>query len=473
MSSNNDTSLLPAPMSIEAEEALIGAVLINPSAFRILAATVHPEDFYILRHSYIWQAFERQSQQDKAIDYLTTCVELQKMGQIDAIGGPAYLTELGNKTPTSMHGPVYAGMVKQAATRRRLLQATDQIRALALDEQLQLNEVMGQAQSLFLDVSSRVVEDRGCSMKTAMNDLLDVIESQAKTHTSLVGIPSGLTDLDDLMQGFQAQDLIILAGRPGAGKSALILNIALNAARAGHKVGLFLNEMSRQEACYRWLAMDSGVNSNKLKRAASLTAAHWDRMTHAIGKFSDLPIWIEDYPLKPLEMAAKCQWLKRTTGLDLVLFDGMYKQHADSGDLEDYKRYSQVAEANKTLAKMLDVPVVATHQLNRDLEDRKDKRPQLSDLRGSGRIEEEADVVMFLYRDAMYNDNTEFPNQADIIVAKNRDGSTGTVPTYFEKTLTKFMNTATTRVDLEDDRVIPMPKYPTDTTHAAKTAPGE
>jgi replicative DNA helicase len=463
-------------MSIEAEEALIGAVLINPSAFRILAATVRPEDFYILRHSYIWQAFEHQSQQDKAIDYLTTCVELQKMGQIDAIGGPAYLTELSCKTPTSMHGEVYAGLVKQSATRRRLLQATDQIRALALDEALQMSEVMGQAQSLFLDVSSQVTENRGENVKSAMNDLLDSIEGQTKNHDSLIGIPSGLTDLDDLSQGFQAQDLIVLAGRPGAGKSALILNIALNAARAGHKVGLFLNEMSTREACYRWVAIDSGINSNKLKRAASLTAAQWQDMTHAIGRFSELPIWIEDYPLKPLEMAAKCQWLKRTRGLDLVLFDGMYKQHADSGDLEDYKRYSQVAEANKTLAKMLDVPVIATHQLNRDLEDRKDKRPQLSDLRGSGRIEEEADVVMFLYRDAMYNDNTEFPNQADIIIAKNRDGSTGTVPTYFEKTLTKFMNAAATRVDLGDDRVIPMPKpptLPTGTTHAAKTAPGE
>ncbi len=468
----NGTNTIQPPYSQEAEEAVLGAVLVDPGQYKVLAARLTEDDFFFLKHGYIWKAIGELDKAGQPLDYLTLCVRLEQMGLMQTVGGPPFITELSYKTPTSQHAQVYAGLVRRACVRRQMLAAADSWKALALDEQLSLEQVSSKAQELFLNVQSRTVEVREQSMIPTVGGFLDRLHERVDRGMNAVGIPTGLTDLDELIGGLEKQRLYVVAGRPGAGKSAYIVCLALAAAKAGARVQVFLQEMSIDETMERVFAIESGVSAWQQRHAASITPDQLQRITDAAGPLSQLKIWWSDLPITPAEMEARCIYRKRCDGLDLVISDGLYRQPPNKPANNSYERVSQLARDNKNMAKLLNLPVVVTHQLDRAVDDRKDKRPILSDLRDSGVVEEEADVVVFLYRDVIYNEATEIPNQCDFIVAKNRGGATGTVPAYFEKSLTRFSNAAAQRVNLGDDKVIPMPK-PATKTQAAMSAPGE
>jgi replicative DNA helicase len=439
------------PFSQEAEEAVIGAVLVNPNAFLTIAAFLKAEDFYLLRHAYIWQALLRLNERNEPIDYLTVIQELKDMGWLDEIGGPAYITQLVNSTPTSIHAEVYGHLVERAAIRRRLLAAADEIKGLALDEEKAVETVINEAETRLFAVTENQLKREFVPMQQAISDYFDRLEHLMHNQDTPLGLPTGFRDLDELLGGLQKSDLVIFAGRPGVGKTSFLLSVALNAARLGARIGIFTMEMGVEQITQRLVSMETGINSQKL-RLGQLTPQEYSRFVEASSRMSGLSVFIDDTPaLTPTQMRAKCRRLQHEFGIDLIILD--YIQLMNAGTNYENNRVQEVSYISrslKELARELNVPLFSAAQLSRAVEQRQDKRPVLSDLRESGSLEQDSDVVMFLYRDAVYNEATEFPNQADVIVSKHRNGPTGTISLYFEKTVTKFMDGAVRRVDLND-----------------------
>lgn len=444
-------TLTDAPYSQEAEEAVIGAVLINPNAFLTVASFLKADDFFFLRHSYIWQAMQRIHERREPIDLIPLSGELEAMGALKEIGGMAYLTQLMSSTPTSVHAEVYGRLVERAAIRRRLMRAADEIKALALDEQLSIESVTADAETRLFDVTERQLKREFVSMSDAINDYFDRIEHLMQNQHISMGLPSGFRDLDVLLGGFQKSDLLIFAGRPGMGKTSFLLSTAVNAARIGGRVAIFTMEMGVEQLIQRMISMETGISTQQL-RLGKLSPQEYSRFVEAAGRVSRFPIFIDDTPaLNPIQMRTKCRRLQHEHGVDLVIVDYMQLMNA-GGQYQNNRvqEISYISRALKELARELNIPIFSAAQLSRAVEQRQDKRPVLSDLRESGSIEQDSDIVMFLYRDVVYNEATEFPNQADVIVAKHRNGPTGTISLYFEKSITKFIDGAVRRVDLSD-----------------------
>lgn len=439
------------PYSEEAEEAVIGAVLINPSAFLTVASFLKPEDFFLLRHAYIWQAFLRLNERDEPFDYLTVVQELRDMGRLEEVGGPAYLTFIVNNTPTSVHAEVYGRLVERASVRRKLLKAADEIKGLALNEELTVDHVTLEAETRLFEVTERQLKREFTPMHEAVSNYFDQIEYLLQNQHESLGLPTGFRDLDELLGGLQKSDLLIFAGRPGMGKTSFLLSVALNAARMGARIGIFTMEMGVEQITQRLISMETNISTQKL-RTGNLNPQEYSRFVEAAGRISNLRIFIDDTPaLNPLQMRTKCRRLQHEHGIDLIVLD--YVQLMNSGNSYENNRVQEVSYISrslKELARELNIPLFTAAQLSRGVEQRQDKRPVLSDLRESGSLEQDADIVMFLYRDAVYNEATEFPNQADIIVAKHRNGPTGTISLYFDKTVTRFMDGAVRRVDFGD-----------------------
>ncbi|HEX2620477.1 MAG TPA: replicative DNA helicase [Phototrophicaceae bacterium] len=453
MTNNSARTFNPqeAPFSEEAEEAVIGAVLINPDSYLSVASFLKDDDFYFLRHQYIWQALNRLSERDEPVDYLTLSQELRDMDWLETIGGLPYLTRLINNTPTSIHAEFYARIVERTAIRRRLLVAADEIKALAHNEQLDIENVITQAEQRMFNVTDRQLKREFVPLRDAVSDYFDQIEHLMQNPQITMGTPSGFRDLDEILGGFQRSDLLIFAGRPGMGKTSFMLSTAVNAARLGARVAIFTMEMGADQLVQRMISMETGINSHQL-RLGRLSQQEYSRFVEAAGRISRFQIFIDDTPaLNPLQMRTKCRRLQHEYGLDLVMVD--YLQLMNSGGTYENNRVQEISfisRAMKELARELNVPIFSAAQLSRAVEQRQDKRPLLSDLRESGAIEQDSDIVMFLYRDVVYNETTEFPNQAEVIVAKHRNGATGTISLYFDNTLTKFMDGAVRRVDLGD-----------------------
>ncbi len=440
-----------APYSQEAEEAVIGSILVNPNAYVALAAFLEADDFYLLRHQLLWQAIARLNERNEALDYLTIVTELKNMGWLEDVGGPAYLTRLINSTPHAIHAEFYGRIVERAAVRRRLLKAADEIKALAVDEQLDIDRVVNEAESRLFDVTDRQVKREFKSMYEAVGQYFDQIEYLMQNRDKSFGVPTGFKDLDQLLGGFQRSDLVIFAGRPGMGKTAFLLSAAANAARIGARVAIFSMEMGSDQIVQRLISMETGIGTQKL-RLAQLTPQEYMRFVEAAGRVSRMPIFIDDTPaLSPLQIRTKCRRLQHEHGLDMIMVD--YLQLMNAGGQYQNNRVqeiSYISRALKELARELNVPLISAAQLSRAVEQRQDKRPVLSDLRESGSIEQDSDVVMFLYRDVVYNEATEYPNQADIIVSKHRNGPTGSIQLFYDAKLTKFMDGVVRRVDLGD-----------------------
>ena len=440
------------PMSLEAEEALLGAILLEPKAYLTIAAFLSGEDFFLKRHEYVWNAFSRLQERNDAIDYVTLTRELQAMSVLDEIGGQAYLTSLVNKTPSAIHAEVYGEMVSRTSTRRKMLIAADSIRQTALDEELPIDKVISEAEQALFNVSNSQIKREFVPIWEAVSAYYDEIEKLLELGAGTVGIPTGFKGLDGLLGGFQKSDLVVFAGRPGMGKTSWILTVAMHAARLGARVAIFTMEMGVEQMVQRLLSMETGIKIGQL-RTANINSREQTRLTEAIGRISNLPLFIDDTPsITPIEMRTKCRRLQHEYGLDMVMVD--YMQLMSAGKAYENNRVqeiSYISRALKELARELNVCVLSTAQLSRAVEQRQDKRPQLSDLRESGSIEQDADAVMFLYRDEVYNpDTTEFPNQAEVMLSKHRHGPTGKVELYFEKSITKFMDVNFQRVDLSN-----------------------
>jgi len=441
-----------APTSFEAEQALLGSILLEPKAYFTVAALLTAEDFYIKRHEYIWSAFSRLQERNDAIDYVTLTSELQDMRLLDEIGGPAYLTSLVNNTPTAIHAEVYAEMVARTSTRRKMLAAADDIRQVALDEELPIDKVIDDAEQALFSVTNSQVKNEFVPIWDAARDYYDEMEKLLEIGAGTIGMPTGFNDLDLLLGGFHKSDLIVFAGRPGMGKTSWMLSVALNVARRDRRIAIFTMEMGVEQMVQRLISMETGIRIQQL-RTADISAREHTRLTEAIGRISNLPLFIDDTPsITPVEMRTKCRRLQHEYGLDMVMVD--YMQLMSAGRAYENNRVqeiSYISRSLKELARELNVTVLSTAQLSRAVEQREDKRPQLSDLRESGTIEQDADAVLFLYRDAVYNpDTTEFPNQALVLLSKHRHGPTGSVHLEFQQSYTRFRDVKKVNFELAD-----------------------
>ena len=437
------------PQSREAEEALLGSVMINPDSYYDVAEFLKSEDFYIHRHRWIWETFVRLHESRTPIDILTVTEELDQQGQLAEVGGPAYLTTLINNVPSSLHAVAYGRLVEQTAVRRNMLEAANKIAKLAYDEEINLNTVMDEAEKAVFGVSERRTTRDLAPIDQVLSEYYDHIGELAARPEDVHGVPTGFIDLDKLLAGLQPSDLLILAARPGIGKTGLALSIAKNAAQTHKKhVAIFSLEMANEQLVQRLISQETGIDSQRL-RTGKLEEHEWPLFTHAVEVLSDTRIFLDDTPgITPLQLRTKCRRLHLEYRLDLVIIDYLQLMSGDTRNDNRVQEVSYISRNLKILARELNVPVIAAAQLSRAVEQRADKRPVLSDLRESGSLEQDADIVMFIYRPEVYEEDPAMQNVAEIIVAKHRNGPVGSVQLIFRKNLAKFENAATHHVDL-------------------------
>jgi replicative DNA helicase len=438
------------PHSREAEEAVVGAVLINPEVYYDVAQFLIAEDFYIHRHKWIWEAFTRLHEQRIPVDLLTVSEELDRVNQLAEIGGPAYLTSLVNQVPSSLNAESYGRIVEGHSIRRKMINAANQIAALAYDEKSVVDTVMDEAEKAIFNVSERRLKHDIQPIREVLSDFYDRIDDLAKRPEDIMGVPTGFIDLDRLLNGLNQSDLIIIAGRPGQGKTGFLLSIAKNASLTHKKhVAIFSLEMSNEQVVQRLIAQETGIDSQRL-RSGKLTETEWPLFTHAIEVFSDTKLFLDDTPaITPLALRTKCRRLHMEYGLDLVIIDYLQLMGGDTRNDNRVQEVSYISRNLKILARELNVPVLTAAQLSRAVEQRSDKRPVLSDLRESGSLEQDADIVMFIYRPDQYEKDTTKQNVAEIIVAKHRNGPVGSVEMIFRGALAKFENAATKHVTFD------------------------
>lgn len=437
------------PYSDEAEQATLGAILIHPPQFPSLAGFLKPDDFFILRHRYIWEAMTRLNDQSQPIDVILLCDQLKAAGQLDDIGGPAYLTQLSNSAPNSQHGHIYASLVETLGVRRRMLAAADRIKALALDQTQPIDEITTASGKLMYDSMHVLSSRRVVPFFELVQQEFDRVEDLMQHPGKLLGLPTGFTELDKLILGLLPGEITLLGARPGMGKSALAMSIVMNVLRENPKrrIGMFSLEMRADELTRRALSLEGGVNLHAML-SGKLGSAEWSRFVKSAGDISNRQLFIDDWNgLTPAQMEASVRNLEVGYGkLDLIVLD--YVQLMTGEGENRAQEISAVSRSLKTIANRFDVPVLAIVSLNRALEMRADKRPVLSDIRDSGQLESDASKVLFLYRDEIYNPATEHPNMAEIIVAKHRNGPTGTIHLYFDKPTARFLTGTERTIDL-------------------------
>jgi replicative DNA helicase len=441
------------PSNLEAERAVLGSLLIDPDAIIKVASFLRPEDFFRERHAWLYDAMLTLHDRREPLDFVTVVDELERREVLTEIGGPAYVTDLISGTPSALYVDHYARIVERTALLRRLIAAAGHIAELAYDESQDVDEVVDKAESLIFGVSEARIHRDLMPIRAIMSNVVDHIDFLARNQDTLMGVPTGFTYLDRLLGGLQKSDLVILAARPSMGKTSLALNVAQNAAKRYHaRVAVFSLEMSNEQLVQRLLAMETGIDSHRL-RLGQVHEDEWPILLEAANLLANTAIFIDDTPAATVgEIRTKCRRLYAEHGLDMVLIDYMQLMSGQSGGGRDANRQqeiSYISRSLKALARELNVPVIALSQLSRAVESRSDKRPMLSDLRESGSIEQDADVVLFIYREDYYIEDSEKQNIADIIVAKHRHGSTGTVSLYFRKELTQFRDLETQRMDLE------------------------
>jgi len=428
-----------APHSIEAEEAVLGSLLIDPDAILRVASFLKPQDFYREKNGWIYGAILDLHERREPADFVTLCEELERRDQLQEVGGPAEITRLINVVPTAIHIESYGHIVERTAIRRRLISAAGQIAELAYREAEEVDEVVDQAEQILFGVSERRLTRDLVPIDRIIRDYYDRIEYLYEHRGEPVGVPTGFIDLDRLLGGMQRSDLLIVAGRPGMGKTALLLTMARMAAkRFSQRVALFSLEMAREQVVQRLVSAETSIDSRRL-RLGELQEDEWPLFVQATGVLAELFMFIDDTPsISALQLRTKARRLHAEYGLDLVLVDYLQLMRGDGRAENRVQEISSISRALKALARELNLPVLAASQLSRAVEARQDKHPILSDLRESGSIEQDADVVMFIYRDALYNPNTDDAMLADITVAKHRNGPTGRVQLIFNERLTTF-----------------------------------
>ena len=433
-----------APHSSEAEASLLGAILIDGDALVKIADALAASDFFDAKHQRIYEAVKQLYEKRSAIDVLTLADQLQSNGFLDMIGGAAYLTELTNFVPTAAHVEQYAEIVAQKALRRRLIKASQDMTNLSYDESKSLRELVEDAESRLFEVSQQHVKQSVISIENILADSFERLDELQRDNGKIRGIPTGFAGLDNILAGLQRSDLLILAGRPAMGKTALVLNLAHNVAvGAKEPVLIFSLEMSKEQLVDRLLAMESGVDAWAL-RTGNLTDTDFEKIGLAMGTLSEAKIYFDDTPgitVSDLRTKARREAHKQPLGLIIVdylqLMSGGSK--FNSGD-NRVQEISEISRGLKSIARELNVPLIALSQLSRSVESRKPQIPQLADLRDSGSIEQDADVVGFIYREEYYNPETDRKNITDIFIKKHRNGKTGSVELFFDKNKQRFLS---------------------------------
>jgi replicative DNA helicase len=430
------------PQNSEAEASLLGALLIDSDAIVKIADQIKADDFFEARHRYIYEAIGQLYEQHKAIDVLTLSDKLRNNGHLDGVGGAGYLTELTNFVPTATHVEQYADIVAQKSLRRRLIAASKDIIDLGKDESKQLRELIEEAETRLFEVSQSHIQQNVISLEAILAESFDRLDDLHKDKAKIRGVPTGFKDVDDKLAGFQRSDLIILAARPSMGKTALALNFAHNVAvKAGEPVLLFSLEMSKEQLVDRLLSMESGVDAWAL-RTGNLTDADFEKIGQAMGTLGEAQIYIDDTPgITVSDMRTKARREAHQRKLGLIIVDYLQLMSGGSRFGNDYNRVQEVSEISrglKGIARELNVPVLALSQLSRSVENRSPQIPQLADLRESGSIEQDADVVAFIYREEFYNPETDRKKMTDILIKKHRNGPTGNLELYFDNEKQRF-----------------------------------
>ncbi|HRN97643.1 MAG TPA: replicative DNA helicase [Candidatus Saccharibacteria bacterium] len=430
------------PQNLDAEKSLLGAVLIDEETLADISEHVTSKDFYEKRHAIIYDGMMRLYEKHKPVDLLTLTDELKRKKDLDIIGGSAYLTELTNYVPTAAHAEAYAELVAQKAVRRRLIKASGDISELGYNEETTTEELLEKAEAELFSVSDQSLKQDLVSIESILTESFDRMEELHRNKGSLRGVRTGYRDLDNMTAGLQRSDLIVLAARPSMGKTTLVTNLAYNIATVAKQPVLFFSlEMSKEQLVDRMLADASGVDAWNI-RTGNLSDDDFSKLSEAMGEMAEAPIFIDDTPgLSVLEMRTKARRAAHEQPLGLIIVD--YLQLMQGGGRGDGNRVQEVSEISrglKLIARELNVPVIALSQLSRSVESRSPQIPQLSDLRESGSIEQDADIVMFIYREAYYNPETERENITDLIIAKHRNGPTGKIELYFHPERLRFMS---------------------------------
>lgn len=431
------------PQNIDAEMSLLGAILIDEEVLADVTELVTAKDFYDKRHSTIYGAMMRLYERHKPVDLLTLTDELKKKDELTTIGGSSYLTELTNYVPTAAHAEAYAEMVAQKAVRRRLIKASAEISELGFNEDTTTQELLEKAEAELFSVSDQSLKQDVTSLETILTESFDRMEELHRNKGALRGIRTGYRDLDNMTAGLQRSDLIILAARPAMGKTTLVTNLAYNVATIAKEPVLFFSlEMSKEQLVDRMLADASGVDAWNI-RTGNLSDEDFSKLSEAMGEMAEAPIYIDDTPgVSVLELRTKARRAAHEAPLGLIIVDYLQLMQATGNHGGNrVQEVSEISRGLKLIARELNVPLIALSQLSRSVESRTPPIPQLADLRESGSIEQDADIVSFIYRPGYYEpDNPEFENITELIIAKHRNGPVGKIGLYFHPERLRFMS---------------------------------
>ncbi|MDB5160861.1 MAG: Replicative helicase [Candidatus Saccharibacteria bacterium] len=441
---DNITKTGTQPQNLDIEASLLGSLLIDTDGFLKISDVIESTDFFDERHKVIFAAMRALHDKRSPLDILTLSEQLKNASKLDAIGGASYLTELTNTVPTAAHLEQYAEIVADKAIRRRLIGASQDIAQIGFDENKSLQELIEEAETRIFEVSQKHVKQDIVSLESILGDSFDRLDDLHKNKGGLRGIPTGLRDLDKLLAGLQRSDLIVVAGRPSMGKTALMLNMALNVATKAKQgaVLLFSLEMGKEQLVDRLLAAEAGVDAWKLRTGEGLTDKDFERISAAMGELAEAPIFIDDTSgITVSDVRTKARRLHHQHPLAIIMVDYLQLMSGGSRFASISNRVQEISEISrslKILARELNVPVMALSQLSRSVENRTPQIPQLADLRESGSIEQDADVVAFLYREEYYNPQTDKQNVTEILVKKHRNGPVGNIELFFDRNRQRF-----------------------------------
>ncbi|MFP5331221.1 MAG: replicative DNA helicase [Acidimicrobiia bacterium] len=435
--SDHITSGRVPPHSVESEESVLGSILLSAESANEVMDKLDADDFYVPAHQAIFRVITSLYNANRPIDAITVSEELRRTNELDRVGGVAYVTRLLDIVPSAANIEYYAGIVEEHSQRRHLLRAGSFIHDLSFKLEDEISSVLDRAEQTVLAVAGRKVGDGMSQLGGLFNPILEELESLEAMGSEVTGLSTGFRDLDRKLTGLHPANLVIIAARPAMGKSALTANIAMNVAMNGGSVAMFSLEMAKEEVAQRMLCSLARIDSMKL-RTGKIGDAAWPRLTDAAGRLYDAPIFVDDSPVVTVtDIRAKCRRLKRQHGLALIVVDYMQLMQGASRENRQ-QEIAEISRSLKNLARELEVPIIAVSQLNRNLESREDKRPRLGDLRESGSLEQDADVVIFIYRDEYYNEQSDKRGIAEVAIAKHRAGSTGIVEMTFMPEFTRF-----------------------------------
>ncbi|HVS79024.1 MAG TPA: replicative DNA helicase [Candidatus Saccharimonadales bacterium] len=432
------------PQSTDVEASLLGSLLIDGDAFIKIGDQIQADDFFDEKHRMVFAAMSALHDKRRPIDILTLSEQLKSDGRLELVGGASFLTELTNTVPTAAHVEQYAEIVAEKAIRRRLISASEDIANVSFDENKSLQELIEEAETRLFDVSQKHVKQDIISLESILGDSFDRLDDLHRNKGGLRGIPTGYKDLDKLLAGLQRSDLIVVAARPSMGKTALMLNIALNIATKAKQgsVLIFSLEMSKEQLVDRLLAAEAGVEAWKLRTGEGLTDNDFERLSAAMGELAEAPIFIDDTSgITVSDLRTKARRLHHQHPLAAIMVDYLQLMSGGSRFAAQSNRVQEISEISrslKILARELNVPVVALSQLSRSVENRSPQIPQLADLRESGSIEQDADIVAFLYREEYYNPDSSRQNITDIMVKKHRNGPIRNIEMFFDRDQQRF-----------------------------------